>query len=785
MPGVGRFTETGFVQGLARALANTPRIADELQSADINQAKFVKAMLEEPGLTDAIGLAISDPVAEADRIPGALAALDNEITALDPQADAAVGVQQLALPLLTYTLATVGVAGGAAWLLTGEPPATLVLDWRPWLTIVLIVGGIVAALRLSLARAVERKRVAGEARSAKRKERDDLRARQAALESEIAGILQDKVMLPVALRVLERVTDRSYHLTLPAGSADPLGEVFDPWFQTPTASRLQLAALFGAMNGGSIGISGPRGSGKTTLIDSFCRRSDGTFRPRDRPVLAFATPAPARYEARDFVLHLFAMLCRAVLAAAREQYRPGQGDDGQPPHPVLLYLRRYATPMSIAGQLILMLSTAALALRAAVILYPSPQLQRTAAFLAQISHALGVKLGFCFMLGALLTAAGVGLGRYLRWKFEERERATGGDSLQDRSDIVGDAARNLDTIHFQRSFTVGWSGTLTLPAGLAMTANEARTRAERQASLPELVDQYATFVRRVVGTYTLVIGIDELDKFKSDEEAERFLNDNKILFGLEGCFYLVSISESALARFERRGLPLRDVFDSSFDEVLHVGYLDTAHAIRLLRRRVPSLPVPFACLCHCLSGGLPRDLIRACRSLYLIAEETSVRMLDMLTETIVGRDFQRKCSGIALAARQLDTADVSDFLMVIDRLTQETPRVELFDGETGPFSPFPIKPRETPGDDDRRLAALAMEFASFLLYSATLLSFFGPALDEAAVRQAEAQGLFDDLTKARQCMSIDPKLSWQLCAGFRRRIGLRTPWLRWAASRAA
>ena len=56
MPGVGRFTETGFVQGLARALAKTPRIADELQSADINQAKFVKAMLEEPGLTDAIGL---------------------------------------------------------------------------------------------------------------------------------------------------------------------------------------------------------------------------------------------------------------------------------------------------------------------------------------------------------------------------------------------------------------------------------------------------------------------------------------------------------------------------------------------------------------------------------------------------------------------------------------------------------------------------------------------------------------------------------------------------------
>lgn len=44
----------------------------------------------------------------------------------------------------------------------------------------------------------------------------------------------------------------------------------------------------------------------------------------------------------------------------------------------------------------------------------------------------------------------------------------------------------------------------------------------------------------------------------------------KVLFPIRACSFLVSISESAWASFARRGLAIRDVFDSSLDTVVQV-----------------------------------------------------------------------------------------------------------------------------------------------------------------------------------------------------------------------
>jgi len=74
----------------------------------------------------------------------------------------------------------------------------------------------------------------------------------------------------------------------------------------------------------------------------------------------------------------------------------------------------------------------------------------------------------------------------------------------------------------------------------------------------------------------VVIGIDELDKIQSAEEAVQFVDDIKSIFGIPGCFFLISISDDALADFERRGLPFRNAFDSAFDEVIALNYLGAA-----------------------------------------------------------------------------------------------------------------------------------------------------------------------------------------------------------------
>jgi hypothetical protein len=209
--------------------------------------------------------------------------------------------------------------------------------------------------------------------------------------------------------------------------------------------------------------------------------------------------------------------------------------------------------------------------------------------------------------------------------------------------------------------------------------------------------------------------------------------------------------------------------------VVQVGYLETAEAVKLLRRRVAALPVPFGCLCHCLAGGLPRDLIRACRSLYLLAPKAAGRTLTELAMLLIEEDFGRKRHAIELSAKQLDIEQVSDFLMAMRGLEHLEPSVDLLDRHAAVFAAGSKLSDAEPSSDERRLAGLSMEFGCYLLYCATLIAFFGDQLNEAAVRIAEQSGAFEALAKARQMMSLDPKLSWQLCAEFRRTIGIKSP----------
>jgi hypothetical protein len=50
-----------------------------------------------------------------------------------------------------------------------------------------------------------------------------------------------------------------------------------------------------------------------------------------------------------------------------------------------------------------------------------------------------------------------------------------------------------------------------------------------------------------------VIGIDEVDKIEDPAEARAFFNQIKGLFGDASCLFLISISDDAMAAFERRG----------------------------------------------------------------------------------------------------------------------------------------------------------------------------------------------------------------------------------------
>jgi hypothetical protein len=209
---------------------------------------------------------------------------------------------------------------------------------------------------------------------------------------------------------------------------------------------------------------------------------------------------------------------------------------------------------------------------------------------------------------------------------------------------------------------------LKIPVGLDLGTSVGLTLAQRPESLPELVQRFRVFVADVTRAYdnVVLIGIDELDKLKTAQQAESFLNGLKSVFGISGCFYLISVSENALASFERRGIGFRDAFDSALDDVLQLDFLDLDQARSLLNRRILRLPDPFLQVCHMLSGGLPRDLIRQARSLLDIAaaQQNGIMSLRTAVDLLTTRDLAARVRATGIAIRSLKELPETSALLI-------------------------------------------------------------------------------------------------------------------------
>lgn len=140
---------------------------------------------------------------------------------------------------------------------------------------------------------------------------DGLDERISLSEKTVEDVILEKGILPeIRLLINEQLTP-SYDLKLKPLMGSGLSEVFDPLYEITTESKKKLGRLLKVMPGGSIGLAGPRGAGKSTLMLSFC--SDSGKEIKGYPVLSIITSAPVEYEARDFILHIFASICNKFL----------------------------------------------------------------------------------------------------------------------------------------------------------------------------------------------------------------------------------------------------------------------------------------------------------------------------------------------------------------------------------------------------------------------------------------------------------------------------------------
>lgn len=471
--------------------------------------------------------------------------------------------------------------------------------------------------------------------------------------------------------------------------------------------------------------------------------------------------APVKFEPRDFILHLFAELCQKALGRGEvESIRRSRASLRRL---VSILLRTVPPLVIVAGALL--------------------------AFISVVPARWHIKPGLVW--GSALVMAGLAaflLAMRARTEYPFAERGVRMDTppLDDeerRDRVLELAGSRLTDIWFQQSFTSGWSGQLS--TAVEVEIEESHDLAKEPMSMPEIVSELRRLVKEISGLRTVRIGIDELDKIESPEAAWSFMNEIKVLFLIPNCFFLVSVSEDAMSMFERRGLPFRDVFDSSFDDVVSVGYLDASGAIDLIERRIIGMRVPFILLCHCMAAGLARDLIRSARDVITLNAGSSSHGLSDICRQMVDRDVAAKAEATIVACRRLaPTVMTQQLLLWLDdakrRNWTSDSLLAWVEGAESHLTAIRVSSGRRSGSyaQRKKADALAIEFATFCFFSVSLLAFFVTERPRVEFRDAARSDgdsyPISDLVRARQNFAVDPLIAWNSINQFRVRIGLRT-----------
>jgi hypothetical protein len=336
----------------------------------------------------------------------------------------------------------------------------------------------------------------------------------------------------------------------------------------------------------------------------------------------------------------------------------------------------------------------------------------------------------------------------------------------------------LQTLSTDRSRT--WSAGMTqLPVSFATASTTSASWARQPWNVPVAVHRFKLLADAAARDFGgVIIGIDELDKLGYDK-AGGFLNDIKAIFGGRGSYFLVSVSENAAAGFERRGVPFRDVFDSSFDDIVTVGYMDWQTSRSLLNTRVVGMHAPFAALCYVFSGGLARDLIRTARAVLSYGDDAGRVLLSTAVRSLCLEEMQGKVRGICRELADLDDDNLAMSLLVyvqgVDKSFGTAKDYldwsEYIGSWIGDVSNMP----EVTAKSGQAMR-YARELAAFGYFTATVHEFFNEQLSnirfESAVAEIGPAGdiptqHIERLAMSRQAMAVSPLVAERHIVDFR------------------
>jgi len=457
------------------------------------------------------------------------------------------------------------------------------------------------------------------------------------LQEQWLADVAESVIYPNVVEVINTLLGQDYGKVLVEPESEGLKRLQDPIFRVTTRSSDRLRKLLSQMDGGSIALAGPRGAGKSTLLKILSQLGD------DQMIsvrgICIYVPAPAEYIAKEFIADLFQRLCEAYLQYSRSTAAatlPGVGGSG----------------ISLGGKFRRMIALSWLTLRALLAVFlivwvAAPLIRKAfpgrpisvAAMGNWIDHVqaltriwwsdyhwyLQAVIALIVFLVVLACWPPARLWRRYMRTPEEQE-------------LTKRAREYLQRLRVDRTVTKSASFAGPSVRGIAFGLNRGTSVKYIPWTMPELVSQARRFMEDVstelrILNRAIFIGIDEIDRIGSLEQAERFIGEIKAIFGIEGCFFIVAVAEDVGSMFAQRATAGRSIVENAFDEIVTVRPLDLAGARDLLLRRVPGFTDAFVYLVHALSGGLPRELIRVSRRLVEIhIERAAVAGIETWTD---------------------------------------------------------------------------------------------------------------------------------------------------------
>jgi hypothetical protein len=128
-------------------------------------------------------------------------------------------------------------------------------------------------------------------------------------------VLKATIALPLIAQEMNALLTPDISYTMDMAVATMTGNGRDPEVPVVSAAMENVAETARTIGSGSIGISGPRGAGKSTILNKFDTR-DAAWKPEQD--IRVTVAAPVDYDAREFIIHLFKELCERVDAKAPE-----------------------------------------------------------------------------------------------------------------------------------------------------------------------------------------------------------------------------------------------------------------------------------------------------------------------------------------------------------------------------------------------------------------------------------------------------------------------------------